>query len=194
MKVKEIFYSLQGEGANSGMPIIFIRLSECNLNCSFCDTDFKGGKEMNVDDILEEIQKYPTKNILWTGGEPTLQLYDDIIYTFKKHGYWQAIETNGTNEVPKGLDYVTVSPKIPLKKVKKKIPSCDEIRIPMQIWDTIDVDNMPFAQHYFVSPIFNPDNSIDKENLDYCIEMVNLLNKRFPFRLSVQIHKFLNIK
>ena len=92
--VNEIFYSLQGEGARAGRPSIFIRLSKCNLRCSFCDTEFDSGEEMTLQEMLNEIKKYGCKWIVWTGGEPTLQLTDEMVAFFKHNGFLQAIETN----------------------------------------------------------------------------------------------------
>ncbi|HBG79980.1 MAG TPA: radical SAM protein, partial [Porphyromonadaceae bacterium] len=94
--INEIFYSLQGEGGRTGEASVFIRLSKCNLACSFCDTDFKSGKSMALDEIYAEISSYPCRWIIWTGGEPTLQLNEEIVAFFKDKGYRQAIETNGT--------------------------------------------------------------------------------------------------
>lgn len=111
LTVNEIFYSLQGEGGRTGEASIFIRLSKCNLACSFCDTDFEFGNRMTLDEILAEISQYPCQWIIWTGGEPTLQLKDETVAFFTEKGYKQAIETNGTRRVPAGIDYITCSPK-----------------------------------------------------------------------------------
>ena len=96
LKVNEIFYSLQGEGGRQGEASIFIRLTGCNLACDFCDTDFEDGKEMSLNEILTIIQAYPCRWIIWTGGEPTLQLTDKVLVFFRREGYLQAIESNGT--------------------------------------------------------------------------------------------------
>jgi len=116
LNVNEIFYSLQGEGGRTGQASVFIRLAKCNLTCSFCDTDFERGVKMTTDEVLREIKQYGCKWIIWTGGEPTLQLTDSIVAFFKQEGYLQAIETNGTRKVPVGIDYITCSPKQNLKK------------------------------------------------------------------------------
>ena len=111
MIINEIFYSLQGEGVHMGKPSIFIRLSKCNLRCSFCDTEFDSGHEMSLEAIHEAIKQWPSRRIIWTGGEPTLQLTDEVVAYFKALGYHQSIETNGTRRPPRGLDYITCSPK-----------------------------------------------------------------------------------
>lgn len=100
LNVKEIFYSLQGEGGRTGEASIFIRLTKCNLSCDFCDTDFANGQDMEVGEILDAIKKYPCKWIIWTGGEPTIQLNNEILKYFRDEGYKQAIETNGTKKFP----------------------------------------------------------------------------------------------
>ena len=135
--VNEIFYSLQGEGARVGEASIFIRLSKCNLACEFCDTEFESGKEMSIEAILKTIEQYPSKWIIWTGGEPTLQLRDEHLKPFKEKGYMLAIETNGTRAVPSLIDYIACSPKVNYTAIKNKIPCVDEIRIPIKEGDIL---------------------------------------------------------
>jgi len=189
--VKEIFYSLQGEGGRQGEASIFIRLSKCNLDCTFCDTDFEGGQEMSVSEILEHIKQYPCKWIIWTGGEPTMQLTDKHLIEFKDKGYSQAIETNGTRPVPSLIDYISCSPKINYNKVKEKIPFAHEIRFPIAAGDQIpDISILPAANNYFISPIFDG-NKANMENINYCVDFI----KQNPeWRLSLQIHKLINIE
>lgn len=191
LNVNEIFYSLQGEGGRSGEASIFIRLTKCNLACTFCDTDFAHGEDMTIEEILSEISQYPCKWIIWTGGEPTIQLNDDILREFQKAGYKQAIETNGTRPVPSLINYITCSPKQNYEKIKKLIPFVNEIRIPVAKGDEIpDISVFPKANKYFLSPIF--DNSIIiQENVDYCVEMIK---KNTDWQLSLQIHKLINIQ
>lgn len=107
MKINEIFYSIQGEGAWTGLPNIFIRTTGCNLRCSFCDTKYayNKGKEMTADEIIKKIKKYPCRYVCITGGEPLLQ--KDIIYLINellKKGYKISIETNGSLSVEKLLN------------------------------------------------------------------------------------------
>ena len=189
--VNEIFYSLQGEGGRSGEASIFIRLTKCNLACSFCDTDFADGAVMTIDEILEEIKQYPCKWIIWTGGEPTIQLKDEYLAVFRKHGYKQAIETNGTRLVPSLIDYITCSPKQDYETIKSRIPVVNEIRIPVKVGDTIpDASIFPKADNYFLSPIFDGDK-INLENVDYCVEQIKLNSQ---WKLSLQIHKLIHIE
>src|SRR5690554_8205479 len=98
LNVNEIFYSLQGEGGRTGQASIFIRLAKCNLACSFCDTDFERGVKMTMEQTLEEIDKYNCKWIIWTGGEPALQLTDEIVTFFKEKGYLRSEERRVGNE------------------------------------------------------------------------------------------------
>ena len=100
-KVNEIFYSLQGEGRWSGRPAVFVRMSGCNLKCPFCDTDFKGYKEMSAEDILAACLEKggDCRFIVLTGGEPTLQVDAELIHLLHQQGYYLSMETDGTHEV-----------------------------------------------------------------------------------------------
>ncbi|HBG58757.1 7-carboxy-7-deazaguanine synthase QueE [Proteiniphilum sp. UBA1028] len=191
LNVNEIFYSLQGEGGRSGQASIFIRLAKCNLTCSFCDTDFERGVKMTVDEVLGEIKQYSCKWVIWTGGEPTLQLTDAIVAIFKKEGYLQAIETNGTRKVPAGIDYIACSPKQNFEKVREIIPEVDELRFPIEKGDPLpDTSILPRSARYFLSPIFD-DSRIIPENVEYCISLV----KENPaWSLSIQTHKLIGIR
>ncbi|MDP4290758.1 MAG: 7-carboxy-7-deazaguanine synthase QueE [Bacteroidota bacterium] len=194
LKVVEIFYSIQGEGANTGMPAIFIRLSGCNLNCWYCDTEWHQFTEMTVREILDQIGQYPCRNIIWTGGEPTLQLTDEILGQFI--GYYHCIETNGTNPVPNGINYISCSPKVTPQLLKKNFSFIDEIRYPLNKGDKLPgIEELPPADHYLVSPLFlgveNKRMELSQENIDFCLDFV----KNNPgWKLSIQLHKLLNIK
>lgn len=191
LTVNEIFYSLQGEGGRMGEASVFIRLSRCNLACSFCDTDFAEGEEMTLEEILDVIRQYPCKWIIWTGGEPTIQLRDEHLMFFKEKSYKQAIETNGTRLVPEGIDYITCSPKQRYEDVKNKIPFANEIRLPVKVGDALpEISLLPQADNYFLSPIFDG-NKLNKENVAYCVDLI----KQYPcWRLSLQIHKLIHIE
>lgn len=191
LNVREIFYSLQGEGERSGEPSIFIRLAKCNLSCSFCDTDYERGVKMTLEEVLQEVQSYGCKWIVWTGGEPTLQLNEAVVDLFKEKGYLQAIETNGTRRVPLGIDYIACSPKQQFEKVRELIPEVDELRFPIQKGDPLpEISILPKARHHFLSPIFN-DQEIIRENIDYC---VSLVKENPEWALSLQIHKLIGIR
>lgn len=191
LRVNEIFYSLQGEGGRTGEPSIFIRLSKCNLSCSFCDTEYETGIKMSIEEVLNHIEQFSCKWIIWTGGEPTLQLTDEVISIFKEKGYKQAIETNGTRRVPNGLDYITCSPKQEFHIIKNLIPEVDELRFPISVGDALpDINILPKANKYYLSPIFD-DKKIIPENVEYCID---LTMKNPPWALSIQMHKLIGIE
>ena len=192
LKVKEIFYSLQGEGGRQGAASVFIRLSGCNLNCDFCDTDFSGGEEMSWKQILSSIRQFPCRWIVWTGGEPTLQLTDACLLFFKQAGFCQAIESNGSNRLSALLDYTVVSPKGCVDDARKINPKVTEVRLPMRVNDAIPpIESLPQAEHYFLSPVFTATQAETKANIAYCVEQV----KQHPeWRLSLQVHKWIGIE
>ena len=192
LKVKEIFYSLQGEGGRQGEASIFVRLSGCNLCCDFCDTDFSGGEDMTCEQILSQIRHFPCQWIVWTGGEPTLQLTDDCLRFFRQAGFRQAIESNGTNPLSVLLDYTVISPKGNTETARKNNPRVDEIRLPIRENDTIPpIAQLPQAVHYFLSPIFSEKSAKTTANIDYCIQQI-MQNPQW--RLSLQVHKLIGMR
>ena len=191
LKVKEIFYSLQGEGGRQGEASIFVRLSGCNMNCDFCDTDFAGGVDMSCEQILSQIRHFPCQWIVWTGGEPTLQLTDECFQFFKQAGYRQAIESNGSNPLSVLLDYTVVSPKGNTEEIRKINPRVDEIRIPIRKYDVIPpIESLPEAGYFMVSPIFSENPAETKANIDYCVQQIM---QNTEWRLSLQMHKLIGI-
>jgi 7-carboxy-7-deazaguanine synthase len=200
LKVVEIFHSVQGEGANTGKSAVFVRLANCNCNCSFCDTDWSSGTEMTVSQVLEEVKKlsnpadYPNNLLIWTGGEPTLQLSNDILEHFT--GFYNCIETNGTNPVPSRIQYISCSPKVSPAILRKNFSKVNEFRYPIEVGGKLpDINELPKADNYFVSPVFVGKEKMrmvkSDENIEYAIEFV----KNNPaWRLSLQIHKLLNIR
>lgn len=192
LSVNEIFYSLQGEGGRQGEASIFIRLSGCNLNCDFCDTDFSKGEEMKVGKIVSLINQYPSKWVIWTGGEPTLQLTDEILLFFRKEGFLQAIESNGHNKLSDLLDYKVISPKNDTMYAKQINAEVDEVRLPIQKGDIIPkIEFLPKAKFFFLSPVFSDDENCTDENIIYCVDYI----KQHPqWRLSLQIHKLIGIE
>jgi organic radical activating enzyme len=191
LNVKEIFYSLQGEGGRQGEASIFIRLTGCNLKCKFCDTDFAEGRDMNFGQIMAIIKQFPCKWIVWTGGEPSLQLTDEILLFFKKQGYLQAIESNGHKKLSDLLDYTVVSPKGNPAYAKEQNPEVDEVRLPVKKgMDIPPLDLLPAAKQYFLSPIFTSGMQSTNANLYYCVKYIKLHPE---WRLSVQMHKLIGI-
>lgn len=196
LKIVEIFQSLQGEGANSGMLVVFIRLTGCNLNCSFCDTQFdRVTIELTPTQLLNLVrQDYPKCNrIIWTGGEPTLQLTEEIVLLFKSVGYWQAIESNGLRPAPMGIDYITISPKQKLDVVAENYKDriVGEVRLPIAQGDQLpDIEVLPEALNYFVSPIFDGEKIV-ADNIAHCLR---LIEDNPIWRLSLQIHKLIGFR
>lgn len=187
LKVNEIFYSIQGEGIRSGFPSIFIRLTGCNLTCGFCDTEFESGREMSLEEILTEIKQFPCKDIVFTGGEPLLQLTEDMITAFKFEGYFICVETNGTVRPPKGLDHITLSPKIAEHTLEKNFAgiTIEEIKYIRHKGQKALPETKVKANHYFISPQSDGDK-INSENLKHCI---NLIKESGQWKLTMQSHK-----
>jgi len=199
LNVVEIFQSIQGEGANVGRSAIFIRLSGCNKACWYCDTDWSKGDSMSVSQILDEVKKYskadeyPNNLIIWTGGEPTLQLTNEVLDYFSE--YYNCIETNGTNPVPSKIQYISCSPKVSPEILRANFERVNELRYPIGVGDLLpDISELPEADNYFVSPVFLGEEKkrfqqVD-ENVKYAIDFVSMHPK---WRLSIQLHKLLNI-
>ena len=206
--VKEIFYTLQGEGMHAGRAAVFCRFAGCNLwsgresdrgsaVCQFCDTDFvgtdgvQGGKFAGAEQLAERIDSlwpsnYPaTKFVVLTGGEPLLQLDEALIVSLHVHGFTIALETNGTLPVPPGVDWICVSPKMGAPLVQR---SGNELKvvIPQLGQDLAAYEQLAF-DHFYLQPMDSP--AADKNTrlaIDHCM--------RYPrWKLSVQTHKILHI-
>lgn len=196
LSVSEIFYSLQGEGARAGTPTIFIRLKGCKAkNACYalgikCDTEFESGEAMSLQFIFDWIHKNANecKEITWTGGEPTDQLTDEIVSAFKQAGYYQAIETSGLSQVPAGIDFICVSPKVAEHVIKKNFNHVNELRYVRHSGQSVPEPSIT-ADHYWISPHSDGFN-INTENLKHCINLCKLNPK---WKLSVQQHKLWNI-
>jgi len=188
LKINDIFYSLQGEGARAGTANIFIRLANCNLECKFCDTEFHSFKEYTIAELLDFIKQFNCKNIIWTGGEPTLQLTNQITFIFNSKGFYQAIETNGSNPVPEYIDYIACSPKVAEHVLRKKLKFANELRYVRNKMQQLPKP-MIKADYYYISPEFSG-NDMNLENINHCI---NLIKENPEWRLSIQWHKLINI-
>ena len=199
MRVNEIFYSLQGEGLNTGTPAVFVRLSGCNLQCPFCDTDHADGKEMTEGDIIEEVSRYKAPLVVVTGGEPALQLTESMVEMLHLLGKTVAVETNGTIELPENVDWITLSPKDMFlgEKAKPILREADELKLvftenmckdDVHIVSTYAHINV---KHRFLQPCDTGDPEKNKEIIQKTIEYC----KEHPeWRLSLQTHKILNIR
>jgi 7-carboxy-7-deazaguanine synthase len=188
MKINEIFYSIQGEGARAGEPSIFIRLTGCDLACGFCDTEFESGKEMPLDQLRDHILQWPCRWIVWTGGEPMLQLNEAIIAYFHSIGFKQAIESNGNHPIPRSLDWIVVSPKVAEHVLKRHFPDgVDELRYVRHAGHMSVPKPAITAQRYYISPIFDG-NTPNLANVRHCLELIKAEPK---WRLSLQLHKII---
>lgn len=199
-RIVEIFESLQGEGYNTGMSAVFIRLGKCNLACSWCDTDYLKFDMMSLNEILGRLKNYAARNIIITGGEPTIQPHLNVLLdALKAQGYRLWLETNGLNPAPVQFDFVAASPKACYaeKYAKQCIESADEVRI------VADGDVLAFcgfietkirARHFYLSPC--EQNGV--MNIYDTIRQIGLLNSRpdapFHWQLSVQTHKWAGIE
>ncbi len=193
-RINEIFYSLQGEGFHSGTPAVFVRFSGCNLRCSFCDTQHQTGEIISLQEIVDEVNKYPIAPIVvLTGGEPSLFIDEALVAELKqKTGKKIAIETNGTRFLPKNLDWVTFSPKSAFEGGDIEpcvLTVCDELKVVYLGQDLTQYDCIK-ANHRFLQPCFVEDLEQRKANMQACIEAV----KNHPnWRLSLQIHRILGL-
>jgi len=189
-RVNEIFYSLQGEGVRSGTPNLFLRFSRCNLECRVethgfdCDTEFESGRSMTLPEIVAEMRALSAECrwVILTGGEPALQVDSELIDTLHAEGFLLAIETNGSVELPVGIDWITVSPKVAEHAIRQR--RAHEVKYVRGYGQAIP-KTVVEAEHYLISPAFDG-AELDRRTLDWCIR---LCRDNPPWRLSVQQHK-----
>lgn len=206
--VKEIFYTLQGEGANTGRPAVFCRFAGCNLwtgresdrataVCDFCDTEFvgvgpDGGKFTAATELADAVaSRWPAgqltrRFVVCTGGEPLLQLDAAAVDAFHARGFEVAVETNGTQEPPAGVDWICVSPKARAPLVLRH---GNELKLvyPQPGLDPASLEQLEFDE-FFLQPMDGPERDENtRKALAYC-----LAHPRW--RLSVQTHKVLGIR
>jgi organic radical activating enzyme len=184
LRINEIFYSVQGEGRNAGLPAVFLRLSGCNRACSFCDTKYHVGFfERSTDWILADLQGAVAvpKRIVLTGGEPAIQEIGPLVHGLHAAGWWIALETNGDVATGLPFDWITVSPKGgPLAQA-----SGDELKV---VYQGQDVEEWPVSYpdflYYYLQPCSNA-------NVPETVEYV----KKYPhWRLSLQWQKLIGIR
>lgn len=209
--IKEVYYTLQGEGAHAGRAAVFCRFAGCNLwsgferdraaaTCDFCDTDFVGtdgpggGIFKEATDLADTVAKSWPKTqcsrerrlVVCTGGEPLLQLDKELTQAFHDEGFTVAIETNGTRELPPGIDWVCVSPKSGSQQILKR---GNEIKLvfPQQNVDPRQFEEMDF-QYFFLQPMDGPDLARNTAlATQYCLEHPRWM-------LSIQRHKLLGMQ
>lgn len=193
LKIMEIFSSFQGEGPFVGTPATFIRLTGCNLNCEFCDTENVNEEKINIPDIVKKIEEYPNKLIVITGGEPLLQDINYLCLKLLVKGYQVQIETNGTTKPlypPYNVTYV-VSPKIHLKNVYNFWKYYDNVYFKFIIQDKSDLMNLNAFISESKNPIFlQPEFSKAKE----ITELILNTPLTFNYRISGQLHKYLGVE
>lgn len=192
-KVNEIFYSIQGEGRWAGRAAIFVRFSGCNLKCPFCDTDFKDFEEMGATDILNKVQSIggECKFIVLTGGEPSLQVDDALVDLLHRQGYYLSMETNGTHQVPQGIDWITCSPKASfVKNGEVVIQKASEVKVVFDGKHEIS-DQGIAAEFFYVQPC---DVGDKERNADILQQTVAFVEAHPKWQLSLQQHKILNIR
>jgi len=208
-QVKEIFYTLQGEGANAGRPAVFCRFAGCNLwsgreqdrtgaVCNFCDTDFVGtdgtlgGKFADADALADKIAaQWPSidqvnRFVVLTGGEPLLQVDTSLIDALHARGFEIAVETNGTIAAPAGIDWICVSPKAGAPWVQRE---GHELKVvwPQTAFHLAEFEAANF-KHRYLQPM---DNVLKAANTSDCIA---LCLQRPAWRLSLQTHKMTGIR
>jgi 7-carboxy-7-deazaguanine synthase (Cx14CxxC type) len=208
--VKEIFFTLQGEGANTGRAAVFVRFAGCNLwsglerdrasaVCQFCDTEFVGtdgpggGKFVSAEDLAgaalgawpTDMAVQPKPLIVATGGEPLLQLDDALLDAFHAAGFEVAVETNGTRPAPAGLDWICVSPKANAELVQRQ---GDELKLvyPQEGVGPENFRNLDFT-HFFLQPMDGPEQAANTE------AAVRYIRAHPEWRLSIQTHKLIGI-
>lgn len=194
MRINEIFYSLQGEGYWTGIPAVFVRFSGCNLRCPFCDTHHHDAIEMTEDEIVDRICRYASRHIIFTGGEPTLQLTKSLVDHLHKLDKFLHIETNGSVVLPDGidvaLDWITVSP----KDAPLRIQRIDELKLLFhgQGTDIAKYEGLEIRRPEcrFLQPcdVGDPDNNTRILN-----ETIAYIKLHPQWRLSLQTHKILRI-
>lgn len=194
MKVNEIFYSIQGEGHYAGTPAVFVRLQGCNLKCKFCDTNHSAGKEMSNVMILQEVQKYPAKVVIITGGEPLLQDIEPLVDTLQKHRYKVNIETNGTipmtDSLAFKLNWITCSPKFEfVKNGEMKLDYYDEIKVLYNGQSLTPYDR--FFKDSHVRMFLQPMETKKENNIE---KTINKIKEDTRWKLSIQLHKMLKIQ
>ncbi|MCI0393288.1 MAG: 7-carboxy-7-deazaguanine synthase QueE [Acidobacteria bacterium] len=195
--VNEIFLSVQGEGLRAGTLNVFVRFAGCNLTCRAesegfdCDTNFSGGRPLTLTQLMfdmSEISAGCCINVILTGGEPALQIDLGLISSLKRVGWYVAIETNGTRELPAGIDWVCVSPKTAEHTLRVK--TANEVKYVLHRGQALPKPAIE-APNYLISPAVQPEGNILREDTEWCLK---LLKENPTWRLSVQTHKFLHLR
>ena len=194
--IVEIFNSVQGEGYHTGTPSIFIRFGGCNLQCSWCDTDFSKWDRISITEIMTILEKWTTRRIIYTGGEPAMQKLRPLSDELHSKGYNIAIETNGTIELKEGLvDWICVSPKdmlYPEFSIKQR--KGDELKVVYTGQDLSMYDNLKKGfDNLFLQPCY--DESKDAgTNGETFHSTFDIVMQNPGWNLSLQTHKWMGVE
>ena len=195
MRVNETFLSLQGEGFFTGTPAFFLRLSGCNLQCSFCDTNHQTYKEMSEDEIVQEASREKPRHIVITGGEPALQLTESLVDKLHEAGFFVQVETNGTLPLPQSIDWVTCSP----KSLHLSIQNIDELKVlykgegdnPEHFFNSLPKKVSGRGPRLYLQPL---DTGDEMRNRIILRDTIAYILQHPKWKLSLQTHKLLGIK
>lgn len=193
--IVEIFHSVQGEGYRSGIPHVFIRFGVCNLRCEWCDTNFDEYEVLPAIEVLAEVLKYNTKNVIFTGGEPMLNDLWPLARLLKRRGYHLSVETNGTIAVPEGLiDWICVSPKdqmypgVSIRQQTGDELKCVYVGQPLKMYDELRQG----FDHWFLQPCYDEKQSVEQNGTLFALTEQVVKNNP-EWRLSLQTHKWMGI-
>jgi organic radical activating enzyme len=199
-KVNECYLSVQGEGVRAGTVNVFVRFSACNLKCDIepgpkspggfaCDTEFASGRMLTTAELVAWIEE-ESRGCRWiiaTGGEPGLQLDRELVDALHLAGFKIAVETNGSVEIDKGVNWITVSPKVAEHAIKQR--TANEVKYVRGYGQAIP-ETVVTADHYLISPAFSG-LVLEPRILEWCLGLV--LNNP-TWRLSLQLHKFIQVR
>lgn len=193
--IVEIFHSVQGEGFRAGIPHVFIRFGACNLRCEWCDTNFDEFDVKPAAEVLEEVLKYNTKNVIFTGGEPMLNDLWPLARLLKRRGYHLSVETNGTISIPEELiDWICVSPKdqmYPNVSIRQRTGNelkCVYVGQPLEMYDELRNG----FDHWFLQPCYDDQQSIEANGALFALTE-QVVKDHPEWRLSLQTHKWMGI-
>jgi len=191
----EVFYSLQGEGLRVGEATVFVRLAGCNLACDFCDTDFRVRETLTSEALADRVDEIGQgcRWVCLTGGEPTIHDLKSLCDTLHSRGYSLQIETNGTKPRPDwGIDHITVSPKQPQGGRLHSWYHAHASEFKYVVDDERDLERAVLGVTEHGKPTFLQPNFLNPAAVELCIEAVKADPGRL--RLSLQTHKFINIR